>query len=192
MCTVPRSAHPFSITPNYSLYLRHAPNNQQTLSNLPRGLSYYLKNETMVNMCWDAFDMTKTSLSSFTSMKDEERNKNQPLAKSLSTVEVAAQVDLDSAVVWGLDPGLIYIYIYVATDNDTNTRHRIRKTSTSEYYHLAGYHAANLSRAKISRARRTYRNIIAATPSFRTRSTAQFLNASTYVFNHFNLITRFL
>ncbi|KAI8972701.1 hypothetical protein BDB01DRAFT_839301 [Pilobolus umbonatus] len=77
------------------------------------------KDKKMDKICWDALDMTKIGSSS---------------------LAVAALVDLDTAVVWGFDPGLRAIS--VAADN--NTRHRIRKTSTPEYFHLAGYHAANL------------------------------------------------
>jgi hypothetical protein len=45
--------------------------------------------------------------------------------------------NLSEAVVWGVDPGIREVF--VASDGTANEKHRVRRTSTAEYYQLAGF-----------------------------------------------------
>jgi hypothetical protein len=96
---------------------------------------------------------------------------------------------LSTSTIWGLDPGIRDVF--VDADNDTSERHRVRKTSTNEYYQLAGFKKAMITRAKFGRTSPNERAIIAAAPTMKTSSIGRFITAATYIFNNFSNITNF-
>ncbi|KAG2177978.1 hypothetical protein INT43_003231, partial [Umbelopsis isabellina] len=108
---------------------------------------------------------------------------------TLTPVDFAAEIDLNSATVWGLYPRLRDVF--VACDGvgtgagQSRQRHRIRKTSTGEYYQLCGFKSAAIKRAKHDRANVDARHLISNTPSTRTCKCVQFNEALRYIFQNF-------
>ncbi|KAG2231708.1 hypothetical protein INT48_000448 [Thamnidium elegans] len=79
--------------------------------------------------------------------------------------------------------------VFVAADGNHLERHRIRTITTAEYYQLAGFKKATITRGKIGRGDTEERAIISATPSLKASSLDLFNAAAIYIFNNFVNIT---
>ncbi|KAI8997070.1 hypothetical protein BDB01DRAFT_901515 [Pilobolus umbonatus] len=78
------------------------------------------------------------------------RRKSHDVGRVLTPMEIAQRDLLDTATVWALDPGVKDVLI-AADGHNPNRTHRIRKTSTNDYYYLAGLKKATITRTKIKR-----------------------------------------
>ncbi|CAO3679065.1 unnamed protein product [Umbelopsis vinacea] len=105
---------------------------------------------------------------------------------------------LERATIWGVDPGakdLIvavdgdYVNIHAELPFSTREPHRVRSTSTREYYHLCGFPQAARKRASWKRASPEAAAIFEGIPTLKTTQIQTLLTATTYIFNHYHIIT---
>ncbi|GAA5816685.1 hypothetical protein MFLAVUS_010217 [Mucor flavus] len=128
----------------------------------------------MTQLCWEAFDMTKIGFESFDQLNSSGNRKgftgalrtdsvdleficDRPVpaySLPLTPSDVSLKVNLSSATVWGVDPGLRDVF--VAADGSRLERHRIRRTTSNEYYQLAGFKKVRITRGKIGRGKSYY------------------------------------
>ncbi|GAA5798102.1 hypothetical protein HPULCUR_003502 [Helicostylum pulchrum] len=202
--TDPRGARLFTMISLYSTKMRYIPINRVALAKLLRnhGITN-IPTKSMTQLCWEAFDMSKIGFESFDQLNSPDNRKGFTVALRtdgvgieficdrsvpayslpLTPSDVSLKVDLSSATVWGVDPGLRDVF--VAADGSDIERHRIRRTTTNEYYQLAGFKKARITRGKIDRGDAEERAIISATPSLKTSSLNLFNVAASYIFNNF-------
>ncbi|GAA5814013.1 hypothetical protein MFLAVUS_007503 [Mucor flavus] len=200
----PRGARLYTIIPLYSMQMRHIPINRVALAKLLRnhGITN-IPTKSMTQLCWEALDMTKVGFESFGQLNSSDNRKgftgalctdgvdpeficDRPVpAYSLpfTPSDVSLKVDLSSATVWGVGPGLRDVF--VAADGSHLERHKIRRVTTKEYYQLAGFKKARITRGKISRGDAEERAIISARSSLKTSSLNPFNVAASYIFNNF-------
>ncbi|GAA5805701.1 hypothetical protein HPULCUR_011225 [Helicostylum pulchrum] len=158
-----RGASLFTMIPLYSMQMRHIPFNR-------------------------AFDMIKIGFESLDQLNSPDNRKgftgalrtdgvgieficDRPVpaySLPLTPSDVSLKVDLSSATVWGVDPGLRDVF--VAADGSDIESHIIRITTTNEYYQLAGFKKARITRGKIARGDAEERAIISARSSLKTNS----------------------
>lgn len=186
--TDPRGARLFTLLPVYSLQNRYIQLNLTALSKIIRTTRIRTRvqpDETMNDLCWELFNMQHIRFSERNQLEgkpDSDKSftgairtdgialeficERPVLAAEipLTPTEIAERIDLNTATIWGLDPGLHDIFVAsdgaVAGVEDVAQRHRIRKTSTAEYYQLAGFKSATIKRTKHDRNNRDARLII--------------------------------
>jgi transposase len=107
---------------------------------------------------------------------------------------------LERATIWGVDPGAKDLIVAVDGDDvdvhaelpfSTREPHRVRSTSTREYYHLCGVPQAARKRASWKRASPEAAAIIDGIPTLKTTQLQTLLTATTYIFNHYHIITMY-
>ena len=165
--TDPRGARLFNLLPIYSMQMRSVQLSPQALSRIIRLSGINAGGIKDINqLCWRLFRMNLlgfNTLQAFLGTNDTkgftgvirtdgaaldfvfDRPRRANVAP-LTPADVGQRIDLETATIWGVDPG--QTDIFVASDGDSGNRHRIRKTSTAEYYHLAGFKSAVIKRAK--------------------------------------------
>lgn len=208
--TDPRGARRFTLLPVYSMQMRYIPMTDQALKRILR-LSGTLTGgiTDMVQLCWRLFRMNLLGFDTVRQLtgNDEskaftgafrtdgvaidfifDRPRRRP-AEALTPADVAGLVDVNEATIWGVDPG--QRDLFVASDGDSNGTHRIRRTSTSEYYFLAGYKAANIKRAKYAANNIQLRQHISAGNSFKTASLNNLEEALRTTFGNFLQVRNF-
>ncbi|KAI8879357.1 hypothetical protein K501DRAFT_193786, partial [Backusella circina FSU 941] len=89
----------------------------------------------------------------------------------------------------GVDPGIREVF--VASDGTAKEDHRVRRTSTMEYYQLAGFKKHVFACSKYGTLNPQKRMIITNLPTFKIRSITQFKDAAIYIYTIFRKITRY-
>ncbi|CEG81022.1 hypothetical protein RMATCC62417_15272 [Rhizopus microsporus] len=101
--------------------------------------------------------------------------------KPLTPAGVAREIDLKTAAVWNVGPGVHEVFVhfqeYHHHQKSQRQRHRIRKTFTSEYYQITGYKSANIKRTKYDRTHQAARTLIAQMSSTKTTDLVRFSEA---------------
>jgi hypothetical protein len=97
--------------------------------------------------------------------------------------------NLSEAVVWGVDPGIREVF--VASDGTAKEKHRLRRTSTAEYYQLAGFKKYVITHSKYGALHPQERTIVANSPTLKISSTTQFKDAAIYILTNFKSITNY-
>lgn len=87
---------------------------------------------------------------------------NEAILKPLTSAALAEKVDLNNAIIWGVDP--CQRDIFVAINNGPKVVHRIRKTSTVEYYHFIGSDRRRILQGKLKHSRSNPQRIIFGCP----------------------------
>jgi hypothetical protein len=101
----------------------------------------------------------------------------------------AAVGNISEAVIWGVDLGIREVF--VTSDGTSKSSHRIRRTSTAEYYHLAGFKRDVVARAKYNKDHPHDRQILAQSPSLKVNSTTAFIETVKYLLTNFKTITSY-
>jgi hypothetical protein len=207
--TDPRGARLFNLLPIHSLDMRFITINLQALSKMIKDTRVVRapgKTETMNDLCWRLFDMQRIGFQERSQLEESDEKKgftgvircdgvaleficDRPTSSRTEPpipTDIAKETELDNAIVWGVDPGVRDVF--VASDGDELARHRIRKTSTSEYYQMAGFNSAKIKRSKYDRSHRDARNVVAQTPSTKTTDRDQFNAALQYIFRNFDAL----
>ncbi|KAI9473805.1 MAG: hypothetical protein EXX96DRAFT_610687 [Benjaminiella poitrasii] len=192
--TDPHGARLFNILPIYSLQQRYVQINLTGISRIIRQSRIrpsVTANEDMKDVCWSLFNMGHIGFRSRNGL-DRKALSNKSFTGAIRTDGIAleficerpshaAETDLNTATVLGLDPGVHDVFVAcdgVGTGTgQSRQRHRIRKTSTSEYYQLSGFKSAAIKRAKHDRANVDARHLIYNIPSTRTCNWDQFNEA---------------
>ncbi|KAI8645950.1 hypothetical protein BD408DRAFT_429113 [Parasitella parasitica] len=185
----------------------------------PRGarlfniLPKYTANEDMKDVCWSLFDMSRIGFRSRNDLDGKALSDKRftgairtdgialeficdrpslAAEAALTPADIATEIDLNTATIWGLDPGIRDVFI--ASDgvgtgaSQDRQRHRIRKTSLGEYYQLFGFKSAIIKRAKHDQANADACRLISNTPSTRTCNWDQFNEALRYIFRNLETI----
>ncbi|EPB83449.1 hypothetical protein HMPREF1544_09777 [Mucor circinelloides 1006PhL] len=214
--TDPRGARLFNILPIYTLQQRYILLNLSGISRIikqSRIRPSVLANEDMKDVCWSLFDMSRIGFRSANDLDGKALSDKRftgairtdgialeficdrpsvAAEAALTPADIATEIDMNTATIWGLDPGIRDVF--VASDGvgtgagQDRQRHRIRKTSTGEYYQLCGFKSAIIKRAKHDQANADARRLISDTPSTKTCDWDRFNQALRYIFRNFQTI----
>ena len=209
--TDPRGSRFFTMVPIQAMQTRYIPLNLQSFVKIlnDKKLIKNIKGRTMSELCLEVFNLRRIGFHTSDSLNGTETTPgftgalrtdghgidfifDRPKPKyqePLTPNEAAKLIRVDSAVIWGVDPG--QREVFVACDGTTTESHRVRRTSTGEYYQLAGFKKACLTRAKIDKYNSEQRLLISQKPTMKTSSIDDFTTASQYCLRHFELITKF-
>ena len=206
--TDPRGARLFTVLPVYSLQVRHVPINEKVLKKLLKNQGVNYKNKSYPRICFDTFNMKKVGFQDFEQLEGDKKKFvgvmrtdgvdleficERPRVKAgpeLTPSDVEAKINLSNATIWGVDPGLTDIF-FASDDHEIPNRHRIRKTSTAEYYQLAGFKKSRLSRAKIDKDRMDERRILSQSPSLKTSSFDNYTASVKYILRNYGQLTSY-
>ncbi|EPB90321.1 hypothetical protein HMPREF1544_02846 [Mucor circinelloides 1006PhL] len=214
--TDPRGARLFNILPIYNLQQRYIQLNLSGISRIikqSRIRPSVLANEDMKDVCWSLFDMSRIGFRSANDLDGKALSDKRftgairtdgialeficdrpsvAAEAALTPADIATEIDMNTATIWGLDPGIRDVF--VASDGvgtgagQDRQRHRIRKTSTGEYYQLCGFKSAIIKRAKHDQANADARRLISDTPSTKTCDWDRLNQALRYIFRNFQTI----
>ncbi len=98
-------------------------------------------------------------------------------------------LDLQHDRLWGVDPGMTDMF--VAADGHEDERHDVRKTSTREFYHMAGWNKAKRLEEKWKTENAGIQAILAGMPSAKTTSVVVFDVFVSYVLGCYKDLVEF-
>ncbi|KAI9469933.1 MAG: hypothetical protein EXX96DRAFT_644677 [Benjaminiella poitrasii] len=208
--TDPHGLRLFTMVLIYSYQMRFVQfDNQAFLRLVNKSLNVKLHTDDekgLVGIYYGLFDKRKVGFSSFESLYTGGktfnniirsnsyeiefvcRRKKRDEAETLSSMDIAAKVELTSenTTVWGVYPGLKDVYI--GSDGSSNNRHRDRKTSQSEYYDICGYNRTTKRRKAYDEQHVDTVNIINRIPTLKTIILQSYLESTRYILVNYNNI----
>jgi len=202
MAIIPRHVRLCTLYPLYSIQRRYIEIDSQTL----RSLIKRANGAAGQNLFWDAFNFPEIGVASEEAMQSPRRRfwsviRSDGVAidflfarpkrvKAVPEVTMAdVGLDLTRDRLWGVDPGVTDAF--VAVDGSNDMTHEVRKTSTREFYHLAGWNRGTRQGQKWKKASPGIQVIENGMPSPKTINTAHFDAYISYVLTHFQALVQF-
>ncbi|KAI8886880.1 hypothetical protein K501DRAFT_308589 [Backusella circina FSU 941] len=168
----------------------------------------YFKDAERPELCYSRLNMSKVGFLSLEPIRSSDESKGftgairtdgvgidficekQVPKKSYPTTLASIKKDIGDnlkAVFWGLD--LRIREVFVASDDIAKESHKVRRTSTAEYYQLAGSKKQIFTCSKYGTLHPQERVILVNSPTFEISSTTQFKDAAICISINFREIT---